>query len=190
MVLDEALAHRELVAAKLRCPGCSGSLRCWGFARPRSLWLSCGDRVRLRPRRARCRDCGVTQVLLPALAPPRSSYAMDVVGSVLLRSAQGQSHRSIATRLDLPADTVRGWIRRVSGRAEWLRVQGVTTATTLDPMLGPIDPAPGRTALADAVEALGVAAAAAQRLFGPSATPWQLIAMLAGGQLLTPLRTR
>ena len=56
-------------------------------------------------------------------------------------------------------------------------------------MLAPIDPAPCRSPLADAVEALGVAATAAQRLFGTSATPWQLIVMLAKGKLLAPLRT-
>jgi hypothetical protein len=113
---------------------------------------------------------------------------MDFVGGALLRSAQGHSHRSIAAQLGLPADTVRGWIRRVNGRAEWLRVQGVTAANACDPMLAPIDPAPCRSPLADAVEALGVAAEAAQRPLGTNATPWQLIAMLAGGQLLAPLR--
>ena len=103
-------------------------------------------------------------------------------------SAQGHSHRSIATQLGLPADTVRGWIRRVNGRAQWLRVQGVTAATAFDPMLAPIGPTACGSPLAEALEALGVAAAAAKRLFGTNATPWQLIAMLAGGQLLTPLR--
>ena len=111
---------------------------------------------------------------------------MDVVGAALLGSDQGHSHRSIATRLALPADTVRGWIRRVNGRAQWLRVQGVTAAAAFHPMLAPIRPTACRSPLAEAVKALAVAAAAARRLFGTNATPWQLIAMLAGGASSTP----
>ena len=76
------------------------------YARPRSLRLSCGARISLRPRRARCRACSLTHVLLPAFAPPRSAYTMEVVGPALLGSAQGRSHRTIAADLGLPVDTV------------------------------------------------------------------------------------
>ena len=59
---------------------------------------------------------------------------IDVVGQALLASAFGQSHRTIGADLGVPADTVRGWIRRVKARAEWLRVQGTITAHNYDPM--------------------------------------------------------
>lgn len=114
VVLHEAQAHRDLAAAALRCPGCAGPLRQWGFARTRSLRLSCGGRTSLRPRRARCTACAVTHVLLPAQAPARHAYAIDVVGQALLASARGQGHRVIGAQLAVPAGTVRGWIRRAN----------------------------------------------------------------------------
>jgi hypothetical protein len=87
----------------------------------------------------------------------------------------------------VPADTVRGWIRRVRARAEWLRVQGTIAAHRFDPMLPAIVPA--GSALADAVSVLAMAAAALVRRLGPIAPPWQIIAMLARGRLLAPLRS-
>jgi|GEM_PF-452576 len=36
----------------------------------------------------------------------------------LLASATGRGHQTIGADLDLPADTVRGWIRKATGRAE------------------------------------------------------------------------
>jgi len=187
VVLDQDQAQRDLAAAVLRCPGCAGPLRQWGFARARSLRLSCGGRTSLRPRRVRCSACAVTHVLLPAQAPARHAYAIDVVGQALLASARGQGHRKIGAELAVPADTVRGWIRRATGRAEWLRVQGTISAHECDPML----PAsiPTGSALADALSALGVAAAAVLRRLGPIAPPWHIVAMLARGRLLAPQRS-
>jgi hypothetical protein len=187
VVLDQAQAHRDLAAAVLRCPSCAGALRQWGFARARSLRLSCGGHTWLRPRRVRCSACAVTHVLLPAQAPARHAYAIDVVGQALLASARGQGHRAIGAELAVPADTVRGWIRRATGRAEWLRVQGTIRGHECDPMLPAT--APTGSALADALSALGLAAAAVLRLLGPIAPPWHIIAMLARGRLLAPQRS-
>jgi len=187
VVLDEAQAQADVAGLALRCPGCSGQLRRWGFARTRSLRSSGGGRVSLRPRRVRCAGCRVTHVLLPARAPARRGYVIDVVGQALLACAFGQSHRTIGADLGVPADTVRGWIRRVQARAEWLRVQGTITAHRYDPMLPAIVPA--GSPLADAVSALGTAAAAMARRISLLAPPWQVIAMIACGQLLAPLRS-
>ena len=184
LVLDQVQA--DLGGSELRCPDCSGRLRRWGFARTRSLRCSGGGRVWLRPRRVRCASCRVTHVLPPALAPPHRAYAIDVVGQALLASACSQSHRTIGADLGVPADTVRDWIRRVRARAEWLRVQGTIAAHTLDPMLPVIVPV--GTALGDAMSALATAAAASVRRLGPTAPPWQIIAMIARGQLLAPVR--
>lgn len=189
VVLDEARAHRDLASAALPCPGCSAPLQPWGFARARSLRLPCGGQARLRPRRVRCRACAATHVLLPALAPARHAYVIEVIGQALLAAANGQGHRAIGAGLGLPPDTVRGWIRRATGRAQWLRVQGVTAAHALDSVHPPITAAGCGSALADALSALGLAAAAARRVFGPAAPPWQLIAVLARGRLLAPLRS-
>jgi hypothetical protein len=59
--------ERELAAGRLCCPTCDGELRPWSFARPRQLRGREGP-VPLRPRRSRCRRCGITHVLLPVLA--------------------------------------------------------------------------------------------------------------------------
>jgi hypothetical protein len=110
---------------------------------------------------------------------------MDVVGHALLASTAGHGYRTISTDLDVPADTVRDWVRRATGRAEWLRGRAITTANACDPMLAAIEPA--ESALADALTALGAAAAALTRLLGPIAPPWQIIAMITRGQLIAPL---
>jgi hypothetical protein len=181
LVLDQAQA--DLGGPELTCPDCPGRLRRWGFARMRSLRSSGGGRVWLRPRRVSCR---VTHVLLPALAPPHRAYTIDVVGQALLASACGHSHRTLGADLGVPADTVRDWIWRVRARAEWLRVQGTIKAHMLDPMLPVIVPA--GSALGDAMSALATAAAASVRRLGPTAPPWQIIAMIARGQHLAPVR--
>ena len=123
----------------------------------------------------------------PALAPPRRAYAIDVVGQALLASACGHRNRTIGADLGVPADTVRDWIRRVRARAEWLRVQGTIAAHRLDPMLPAIVPA--GTPLADAMSAFATAAAAMVRRLGPIAPSWQIIAIIAHGQLPAPVRS-
>ena len=187
MILVSDQAQADLGGPELRCPDCPGQLRRWGFARARSLRSFGGGRVWLRPRRVRCASCKVTHVLLPALAPPHRAYTIDLVGQALLASAGGQGHRAIGADLGVPPDTVRDWIRRVRGRAEWLRVQGTIAAHTLDPMLPVIVPA--GSALGDAMSALATAAAASVRRLGPTAPPWQIIALIARGQLLAPVRS-
>jgi hypothetical protein len=96
-------------------------------------------------------------------------------------------HRTIGADLGVPADTVRDWIRRGRARAKWLRVQGTIAAHTLDPML-PVIAAAG-SALGDAMSALATAAAAMVGRLGPTAPPWQIIAMITRGQLLAPVRS-
>jgi hypothetical protein len=81
---------------------------------------------------------------------------------------------------------VRDWIRRVRARAEWLRVQDTIAAHASDPTLPVIVPA--GTAPGDAMPALTTAASASVRRLGPTAPPWQMIAMIARGQVLTPVR--
>src|SRR6266511_3635705 len=113
-------------------------------------------------------------------APPRGP------GGVSRGGAAGRRHRPIANALGVPADTVRGWLRRARRRAPWLRVLATGVAYRADPSLGPIPPR--RSVLADAVEALGQAAAALTRRLGVlAASPWQVIAALTGGRLLAPL---
>jgi hypothetical protein len=61
--VSDRLVERRLAAGEMRCPGCGEVLAPWGWARERVLRGSGDGRVRLRPRRTRCRGCAVTHVL-------------------------------------------------------------------------------------------------------------------------------
>lgn len=168
------------------CPGCSGRLSAWGYARTRQVRQRGGHRVLVRPRRVRCGSCRVTHVLLPACAgAPRRADAIEVIGAALLAKARGRGHRRIAADLGLPAATVRGWIRRATERAEDIRADATGLARQLDPALD--TPPPTGSRLTDALEALGAAVAAAIRRLGPIAAPWPLAATITRG-LLHPAR--
>lgn len=140
-VLDQAVAERGLAAASISCPSCSSArLRPWGYARARV--LRCLARRRsVRPRRARCRNCAATHVLLPADAPPRHADTLEVVVTALLAHHTGAGHHRIVADLGVLADTVRSWLRRVTARAEWLRQRAPERAYQLDPMCPAIAPA-------------------------------------------------
>ena len=105
-----------------------------------------------------------------------------VIGLALLAKAAGRGHRSIAGELGVPATTVRGWLRRLAERAELVRVHFTRLAGWLDPQVGPIT-ARG-SPLGDAVEAIGTAAVAAARRFGPAVGPWEFASGASGGRLL------
>jgi hypothetical protein len=176
---DQARVEAVLVTGRLACPGCGGRLRPWGWARRRLR-----DREVDRPvgvRRSRCRGCGVTHVLLPVVALARRRDVAEVIGAALLAKAAGWGHRRVAAWLDLPATTVRGWLRRFAQRAGMIRAHFTRLAVWLDPQAGPITPR--GSPLGDAVEAVGVAAAAAARRLGPTG-PWHLAAGGSGGRLL------
>ncbi|MQA17069.1 MAG: helix-turn-helix domain-containing protein [Pseudonocardiaceae bacterium] len=186
VVLSEAGGEASLPPS---CPGCSGRLRPWGYARARQVRGRGGHRVMVRPRRARCRGCRRTHVLLPAVAGvARRADAVEVIGAALLAKVQGRGHRAIAADLARPAATVRGWIRSATTHAERIRANALTVAWQVDPMLDP--PPPTGSALGDALAALGTAVAAAIRRLGRLAAPWQLAATITGGLLGPTPRTR
>ena len=137
MVLDSADTAQSS-AAVLCCPACGHHLAPWGYARPRVVQGRGGD-VPLRPRRARCRGCGTTHVLFPASCLPRRSVTVDIVGAALLAHADGAGHRAIAASLDMPADNVRGWVRRATAHARVAAAPG-------DDVGAPARPGPSRDA--------------------------------------------
>lgn len=173
--------ERGLVGGSLGCPACAGELRPWGWARCRVLRVGGGGQEWLRPRRARCRSCLVTHVLLPVVALVRRRDAVEVIGAALAAKQAGAGHRRIAVEAGVPATTVRGWLRRFAARAEFLRGQFEAVAHGLDRDLGRIEPRGSPTA--DALEAIGVAASAAARRFGPSPA-WRFASGASGGRLL------
>jgi hypothetical protein len=177
---EQARVESELVAGGLSCPSCRGVLGPWGHARERVLRCSLGDR-RLRPRRARCRACAGTHVLLPEVALLRRRDEVLVIGRAIEAKVAGQGYRRIASRLGVHADTVRGWLRRFWERAGLVRAHFTRCAAALDPELGSVLPA--GSGIADALEAIAVAARAWVLRFG-GGDPWRVASRLSGGVLL------
>jgi Domain of unknown function (DUF6431) len=177
---DVALVEAELVGGLLACPLCRGMLGRWGHARERVLRCGGGDRW-LRPRRARCRGCAGTHVLLPDVCLLRRQDEVSVIGAALVASVAGEAYRRIAGRLGVHADTVRGWLRRFGERAEVIRSHFTRCAVALDPELGSVMPAGG--GVRDAVEVIAVAGRAWVLRFGP-ADLWPVVSRLSGGELL------
>ena len=183
-VFDTAAARRALARRRLPCPGCGAPLRLWGRARTRTVTGRDGQTRTARPDRARCTGCCATHVVLDAGMLPRHGYAVGVVGQALLAAAGGLGHRRVAAQLDMPAGTVRDWLRRARAQAGWLHQLGVSTTVELDPQLLPtaVQPSP----LAQSLDALGAAALAMARHFGlDHIDPWARINVLTSGGLLT-----
>jgi hypothetical protein len=177
---EVAFVEAELVGGLLACPSCRGVLGPWGHARERVLRCRAGNRL-LRPRRARCRGCEGTHVLLPALAFSRRQDEVSVIGAAIEAKVAGEGFRRIAARLGAYPETVRGWLRRFAGRADEIRALFMRCAVWLDPELGPVMPA--GSDVADALEAIAIAARAWVLRFGP-AGPWEIASRLSGGLLL------
>lgn len=184
MVIVDAeplLVEARLRAGELVCPSCCGVLGLWGWARERVLRCRGGDVV-LRPRRARCRGCHGTHVLLSEQGLVRRRDEVAVIGAALVEMiGAGRGHRSVATQAGLPASTVRGWRRAFAGSARAIRAHFTRWAHALDPGLGGVAPAGG--AAADALEVVAVAARAWVLRFGPRPL-WALVCVLSGGVLL------
>ena len=106
-----------------------------------------------------------------------------MIGRALLAKAGGSGHRSIAVLVGRPVSTVRGWLRRFGVRAESLRVLFTGLLHELDACAAAV-PVVG-SVFADALEVLGLAAAAAARLFGPRPV-WYFASAASGGLLLGP----
>ena len=182
---DRDVVERQLGDGELACPSCGGVLARWGQGAERRVRLLDGPDVWFCPRRARCRECRGTHVLLPAWCLGRRADAGEVIGRALEAKAAGAGHRTIAVLLGRPASTVRGWLRALAARAE--QVRSVFTALAASLVTDPPLPAPAGSAAADAVAAVAAAAAAAARVPGVGVVArWQLAAAVTCGRLLAP----
>jgi hypothetical protein len=120
-------------------------------------------------------------VLLPDVALLRRQDEIAVIGAAIEAKVAGWGYRRIAGRLAVHADTVRGWLRRFAERAELVRALFTRCAVALDPELGSVLPA--GNGVADALEAIAVAARAWVLRFGPG-DAWRIASVLSGGVLL------
>jgi hypothetical protein len=110
-----------------------------------------------------------------------------VIGAALAAAARGAGHRRIARLLGVPADTVRGWLRRFAGRAGQVRdaFARVAAAVSADPV--PL--APAGSAVADAVVAVAAAAEAISRRWPRLLTvsPWEVACAVTNASLMAPV---
>jgi Domain of unknown function (DUF6431) len=174
--------EQALAVGGLACPGCGGVLGGWGWARGRWLRGRGGHQQRVRPRRARCRNCRTTHVLLPVIGLLRRLDAAEVIGAALLARAGQRSLRRIAVALGVPLSTVRGWLGRFTERAELIWGHFARLAAWLDPSVAA--PEPRGSPLVCAVEAIGAAAVVAARRLGTHGGPFEFAAGASGGRLL------
>jgi len=194
---DESVEDR-LRAGLLAC-WCGGTLRPWGWARPRRVATFAGP-AEARPRRGICRDgCGKTHVLLPAWLLSRRRYAAAVIFAALaLRAAGLKKVTAVAARLRLPCpgragerwcvppSTAGSWLARFASRAGWLRAGLAGLLPLVDP-LGRVV-APAGSPAGDALAALEAVTAGLRRGFAGLATvaAHEVAAHLTGGLLLAP----
>ena len=184
-VADPSRVESDLVGGTLTCPSCTGALQPWGHARARTVRDHGTSVVALRPRRARCRSCHGTHVLLPAVVAPRRADTTAVIGAALQASARGTGYRRIAAQVQRPLSTVRRWIRSVRDPAhvEWLRTQGMVWLARID--LNVINTlAPQASRLGDALTALAAAALTLRARVVPHVPPWTLIGQITCGRLV------
>jgi hypothetical protein len=116
----------------------------------------------------------------------RRADAVSVIGAALAAAAAGAGARRVAGVVDRPVETVRGWLRRFTRRAERVRV--VFTALLVGVGVDPVPPAATSSAFADAVAAVvGAWRAARSRWPDVGELPvWVFAAAVSGGRLLAP----
>lgn len=129
------LVEARLLEGRLWCPSCAdGVLGPRGFASEHE--LRCPDgRRRLRFRRARCRACKATHVLVPTSTLLRRLDMVEVIGAALLAKVAGLGHRRIAGALGRRHHRPR-LLRRVGRRAAELWALAALLAHRHDPQPG------------------------------------------------------
>ena len=179
-------AERILQAGNMGCPRCPGRLRPFGHGRTRTVRGRGGDMLRVTPRRARCGDCGGTQILLPTTLTVRRADSTEVIGAALAAKAGGAGFRAIAATLARPVSTVRSWLRRIPERhARWLYERAVDRAVQIDRELL-VGPAQYPTVLGQALNLLAGSALRYRERLGLTDPVWALIGFFAQGRLLAP----
>lgn len=184
---DVARVESRLAAGEIGCPTCrDGVLSGWGYARVRRVE---GLDDPLRPRRARCRSCSVTHVLLPLTVLLRRSYAAERIWSALVARAEGSGHRRIGASLGIAAATVRGWLRRAAQRLEAIRSWFISVAVTAG--VDVVIPDGSGFPWQDVMAAVETATSAIRFRFGEAGldgavTPDQVAVAASGGRLLAP----
>ena len=182
-------AEQALTDATMHCPRrrCAGTLARWGYGLRRRVRGLDSGAIDVRPRRARCGECGATHILLPAALQPRRADTTDVIGTALARKAAGLGYRRIAAALGRSPSTVRRWCRRArdSGHLNWLWQRGAQELIRLDADAFNQLTTPGNL-LRAALTILAAAAWWTRQRLGIAEPPWSLIGLYTRGRLLAP----
>lgn len=179
-----AAGYGPSLPAEACCPDCGGELGPWS-AGYRRLVRFAGEIRWLRLTRGRCRACARTHALLPSFLLAYRRDVADTVGAALLGAASGRGHRALAATLGLPAETVRGWLRRARETQATRRARaslfGFAFALGADPPRPPPIPDP----LLWLLDAVASAHERAWARYGPPmGGPWNLASALTRGRLL------
>jgi hypothetical protein len=170
---DAGDASADLASGAMACPSCgAGRLRSWGYGRGRAVRVPGGTRV-LCPRRARCRSCAATHILLPAWAVSRRADSAGVIARAAAASVlHGTGTARLGAELGVPAATVRGWLRRLRGRAGQLLQEATSEFGRLVAVIetgegrDPCPPGPTGSVLGDALALVAACEHAAIRWHG------------------------
>jgi len=165
------------------CPACAGELGSWG-SYPRRVRVG-RAKFRLLIRRARCGACERTHALLPGFLLARRLDAVDAIGCALGMAAEGRGYRPIAAALGRSVSTVRGWLRRLSVRADLLR--GWFVGLAVEMAEPPVRAPPVASPLGLLVRAIADAFLAARLRLGPGAVTggvWAFCSAATSGRLL------
>jgi hypothetical protein len=184
--VDPVRVESRLAAGGIHCPRCGGVLGGWGYGRARRI-AGLADPV--RPRRARCRACAVTHVLLPVTVLLRRAYPAEWIWAALRARASGWGHRRIGAEIGVPAATVRGWLRRAADRLEAIRAWFVAVAVTAG--VDVAIPDGSGCGWQDVLAAVELASAAIRFRFGAvglvgAVTAGRVAVAASGGRLLAP----
>ncbi len=110
-----------LLAGDMPGPRCRGALRPFGNNRTRTVRGVGADTVTVTPRRARCADCRVTQILLPTELLVRRADSTAAIRNALVAKAGGAGFRSVAARFGQPESGGPPMVRAVrEPHAQWL----------------------------------------------------------------------
>jgi hypothetical protein len=138
------------------------------------------------PRRARCRSCRVTHVLLPATLFARRAFAGALMWACVLARVAGSKIAAIVARFRVKTSTLASWLRRISGRAGWWRQVLIGELGRLDGRVHQFVPA--GSVLGDAVAVLHAVLAALRdgdaRM--TTVTPCELASHLTRAHLFAP----
>ena len=175
-----AAAGVSVVVPRPPCPSCRGRMQRWG-----GYWrfVRAGAPARVWFPRARCSSCATSHTLVPAFCLLGRLDAVEVIGAALAAGVTGGSDEAVATTIDVPVTTVRGWRRRHRARAALL-VAGVTAVVV---SLAGVAPRLSSESEQASVEAVGALWSAARGALGARAGPaWRCWAVVCGGAALSP----